>query len=510
MTLPNLDVFAAPSSCPDEAETLAMLVSALERYGEAHIDAQRHDKEHAIVPAVLEDLAGLGVFSASIPPEFGGAGMSLGGVCTLVAALARRDRAVATTVGLHLGLGTRGMVAFGSERMKARYLPSLAAGTRIAAFATTESGAGSDLAAIATRAEARDDTLRISGTKIYVTNGGLAGGYTILAATPGLGGARRGHSLIFLERDDEGLSLGPEEDKLGLRGSSTLTLNLEDLSVPMDRVIGEAGQGMKQIAHVLAWGRTAMAAGCCGTSAAALAATAEHVQTRRQFGRSLSEFDVVREQLADMTALQYTMEALVANTGQAQDDWELLLARSVAAKVFASNANWQICDTAVQLHGGAGFIEETGIPLLLRDARITRIFEGANDVLLVHAGSMAALTAGERRPLGERVNDMALAEAADAVHASLTALRQELTDRFGMQLVRQQRHLHRLGRLMVLREATDAAVLRACAEGTAVARAHARHWLAIARSRVTNCLLEPAEMNDVDILTAAQCTGQRL
>ena len=509
MPLPDLEVFAAPSCSSEEAETLSMLVTALERYGDAHIDARHHDLRHAIEPSVLDDLARLGLFGASIPTEYGGAGMSLGGVCTLVKTLARQDRAVATTLGLHLGLGTRGMVAFGSEQLKTRYLPSLAEGTRIAAFATTEAGAGSDLAAVATRAVAHKGALRVSGTKIYVTNGGLAHGYTILASTPGLGGARRGHSMIFLEREDAGLSLGPEEDKLGLRGSSTCTLNLDDLSVPMDRVIGAAGQGMKQIAHVLAWGRTAMAAGCCGSSAAALAATTEHVQTRRQFGRSLSEFELVREQVADMAALQYATEALVANTGQAQDDWDLLLVRSVAAKVFASEANWQICDTAVQLHGGAGFIEETGIPLLLRDARITRIFEGANDVLLIHAGSMEALTAAERQPLSERVDDAALAAAGDAVQDRLTALRQELTDRFGMQLIRHQRHLHCLGRLTVLREATDAAVLRACAEATEVAKAHARHWIALAEQRANSCLAELPVMTDIDTVATAHYTGQR-
>ena len=461
----------------EESQLLGALRDGVMRLAHVEIRPRQIDSEGHIPGSVLSALAEMGAFGLSIPEEHGGAGFSLQGVCSAVATLAEVDRSVATTIGLHLGLGTRGLIAYGSESLRAKHLPELAAGRKIAAFAATEAGAGSDLAAIATRAiEVAPGRLRIDGTKIYVTNGGLAHVFTIAAATPMLGGARRGHSLILLEKTDAGLEATGEEHKLGLRGSSTTCLHLEGVEVPADRIIGEAGRGMEQLHQVLAWGRTAMAAGCCGAARIALQLTAAHVATRRQFGRPLAAFEVVRGQLADMAALVFAMEALVEHTCAAESDAPLLAARSRAAKIFCSEADWEVCDLAVQLHGGAGFIEETGLPLLLRDARITRIFEGANDVLLVsHGAAEAAAPTVLRTTLGERI----------AQH------RDELRARLGVRLMTRQRLLHRLGRLLVLREAVEAAALRAEAIGTEEARALALHFAQLASSRAAPLFAEP-------------------
>jgi alkylation response protein AidB-like acyl-CoA dehydrogenase len=467
------------------------IIDSIDRYGSDHLDAERIDAEGEVPRTVLEDLAELGLFGVSIPEEWGGAGFSQQAVCSVVAALARHDRSTATSVGLHLGLGTRGLVAFGSDALRERYLPDLAAGDKIAAFAATEAGAGSDLKRIATRAVEVDGRLRVNGSKIYVTNGALAGVYTILAASPGLGGARRGHSLVLLDRADGGLEVGAEEHKLGLRGSSTTTVNLDDLDLPLDRVIGEPGKGMAHAAHVLAWGRTAMASGCIGTSQAAIDATVAHVQTRRQFGKPIGELEVVRDQIADMATLHWVMGAIVRWTNLA--DGDDLIFRSTAAKVLGSESNWEICDTAVQLHGGSGFIEETGMPLLLRDSRITRIFEGANDVLLTHMGSLEAL-APRTPPVWMDEVEPALAERANAFRAKVAAVREELVKRHGVRLVRRARELHRLGQLVMLREAIDATVGRSTAAGTPTALALAARWLDMAASRAsaTEVEIDPA------------------
>ncbi|MBK8010165.1 MAG: acyl-CoA dehydrogenase family protein [Deltaproteobacteria bacterium] len=490
-------IFAGTNT--DEPDVLRSLTQNIDRFGRERIDAKAIDREHRIPRELLREAAVLGLFGLSIPEEHGGAGFSLSGVCTAIAALARWDRSLATTVGLHLGLGTRPLVAFGSAALRERYLPDLAAGSKIAAFATTEPAAGSDLSAIRTTATAtatatematetatatatnelaEANALIVRGDKIYVTNGGLASVVTITASTPSLGGARRGHSLLLLEREDKGVDVGPEESKLGLRGSSTVPLYFDDVRVPMSRVIGEPGKGMSHLEHVLAWGRTAMAAGCTGAARTALMSAVEYVTARVQFGKRLAELDVVKAQVAKMAALCFSMEALVSAVGLVADDPDRLLRRSISAKVFASESDWTVVDMALQLHGGSGFIEETPMPMLLRDARITRIFEGANDVLLVHAGTIEIAQPDTRPDFVEDASPRgALAQQANAFHRRVREKLEALKAAHGLRLLRRHLDIHALGRLVVLRDACDAAVARAIAEGSDSAHSLAQFFL---------------------------------
>ena len=432
-----------------DAPVFAPFIKELDRFMQ-RVDPLQLDRDKRIPPQFLRDLAELGVFGVTLPQDHGGAELGLTGACHVIDALARRDRAIATTVGLHLGLGTRGLVAFGSADQKARYLPDLASGKTIAAFATTEPQAGSDLTHLRTRATIDDrrpaSRLRLTGEKTFVTNGGLAGLYTLTAAT-----SDTARALVLVERTDDGLTIGREENKLGLRGSSTTSLHLE-CDLPLERLIPDSDHD--HLGHILAWGRTAMAAGCAGTAHAALSLTRRHVESRHQFGRPLASQPVVQDQLATMAAYLSATRALVALTANLADQADPLLEPlSLAAKVFASEADWLICDLAVQLHGGGGYIEDTGVALLLRDARITRIFEGANDVLLTRLGQLE-LT----RPM---LKD-------GPAHAPLEALREH-----GIKLLRDPRRLHRAGRLTMLGLAERAISI----DDTAPAR-HARALLA--------------------------------
>jgi alkylation response protein AidB-like acyl-CoA dehydrogenase len=443
---------------------LEALLATVERFGRARLDARATDRAARISDGVLAALADLGIFGLTIPEEHGGAGLDLAAAAEVVRALARHDRAVATTVGLHLGLGTRGLVAFAAPGLAARFLPDLASGKAIAAFGATEAGAGSDLAAIAATATPAGDRLRLSGSKIFVTNARLARVFTFALATPGLGGARRGQSLVVVDRAD-GLAFGAEEDKLGLRGSSTATVHLDGVEVPVARLLGTPGRAASvELPHVLSWGRTLLSAGCAGAAEAALALVAAHVTTRRQFGRPLAALEVVREQVATLAALGRATVALAAAAARAAGDPALLLRRSMAAKVFCSEADGEICDLALQLHGGTGFIEDSGLPLLVRDARVTRIFEGANDVLCTHLGALEVTA-----PLP--------ADPAHELAARVAARRDELLARHGVKLLARARLLHRLGRLVVLREAAGAVA------GLPGADAAAFLELALARSR---------------------------
>jgi alkylation response protein AidB-like acyl-CoA dehydrogenase len=436
------------------------LVEQVERFGRERLDAQAIDANARIPPSVLSDLAELGLFGVTLPEPFGGSGLSLGDACAVIASLARLDRSVAVSVGLHLGLGTRGLVRWGSEAQHARYLPELASGTRIAAFSTTEPGAGSDLALLRTGVKLDGGQLLVRGEKSYVTNGGFAGLFSVAVASPGLGDAARGQSLLLVEPSDAGFAVQREEHKLGLKGSSTTGLVFDDCRLPMDRLLGAPGKGASMLAHILSWGRTLMSAGCCGAAAFALEKASAHVQRRVQFGKPLAAQEVVRDRLAQLHARVFAMEALVAHTSRQADD-EALAVASLSAKVFCSEGAWHVCDEALQLHGALGFIEDTGLALVLRDVRVTRIFEGANDVLLTHLG---ASELARKRTLS--------ADASEAERA-LVALVRQLEARHRLRIFRSPRLLHALGEATAWVEASTAALQRARGTGRPPERARA-------------------------------------
>ena len=228
-----------------EGELLDVLLPQVSRFLAAAVDGFAIDRDGRIPPSVREGIARLGLFGMTLPEAYGGAGLSLGAACRVVAELARVDRSVAIMVGLHAGLGTRGLVELGSPALRARWLPRLASGDCIASFAATEAGAGSALTAIATKGRVVDGGLRIDGEKSYVTNGGFAGLFTVLVRTPGLGG-ERAQSLVCVPAGTRGLGIGAEETKLGIRGSSTVTVSFDDVRVPLDHVLGSPGDGMQQ------------------------------------------------------------------------------------------------------------------------------------------------------------------------------------------------------------------------------------------------------------------------
>lgn len=476
------------------------LAAEVARFAKRAIDARAIDHAAAIPRDVLRGLAELGLFGLTLPEAFGGAGLSMRAAAQVVAELARFDRSVAVTLGLHLGLGTRGLVKYGTAAQHERYLPSLATGERLAAFATTEPQAGSDLSALATKALATaGGALVVNGRKVYVTNGGLAGLYTLAVASPGLGGRERGQSLVLVEKGDAGLTVEAEEHKLGLKGSSTTGLLLEDVTLPATRLLGEPGLAAPALAHILSWGRTLMSAGCVGTARAALDKVHLQVTSRRQFGRPLAALEVVREQVARLEARTFGMAALVDEVARAED--EVLLVRSLAAKVFASEGAWDVVDGALQLHGGLGFIEDTGLALMLRDLRVTRIFEGANDVLLAHLGA-SELTRPLARPALASQVDVTLAGVAtqaDELAKQVEATRQALLARFKVGVFRQPRWMHQLGAACAWREAVDAGVRRAdvTRRGEDVARAAV--LLAEAKARVARLLDEPVPRDLLEV-----------
>jgi alkylation response protein AidB-like acyl-CoA dehydrogenase len=374
----------------EEVETIEMIEDAVRRFGERHIDDAQIDAQADIPSDLLAKMAEMGLFGLTIAKEYGGAGLSMKGACRVCDCLAQVDRSVGVTVGLHAGLGLRGLNYFGSDELKKRYLPDMATGKLIAAFSITEPDAGSDIASVRTTGTEDGDHLIINGSKCFVTNGSFAGVTTIVARTPGLAGSRRGHSMILVPLDLPGIQRDAEEHKLGIKGSSTCSIHFEDVRVPQSHILGRPSRGLDHMNHVLSWGRTMMAGGCIGLATSAFRRTIEQVTNRRQFNRPIGEFGMVREMVARMRALLFGMESTIRLTTRLEDEQpESIVWESSVAKIFNSESAWQITDDAVQLHGGSGFIEETGVARLLRDCRITRIFEGANELLRFHMASAA-------------------------------------------------------------------------------------------------------------------------
>ncbi len=422
----------------EEAEVLELLLPQLERFLARDVDAAAIDRDGHIPEAVRRGAGELGLFGLTIPADAGGSGMSLASACRVVSSIAQVDRSVAIMVGLHAGLGTQGIVQHGSAELQRQWLPRLASGECIASFAATEASAGSDLGAIRTVGEATTDGLRISGEKSYVTNGGFAGLFTVLVRTPGIGGDR-GSSVVCIPRTSAGVEIGREEDKLGIRGSSTVTVRFDGTVIPWSHVLGEAGRGIELTNGLLAWGRTLMSAGCVGTARGALEQTVAYVQARRQFGRTVGDFGATRAHVAFMASRVAAMDAIVRSVARDQGRGAPIETTSAIAKVFTSESAFDVCDRAVQLHGALGFLEPTGVARQLRDCRITRIFEGANDVLLVRIG--AARLATRATP---SLVEIARETTLDALARRFDAAVADVRSRLGIAAIRRQIVLQRI------------------------------------------------------------------
>jgi alkylation response protein AidB-like acyl-CoA dehydrogenase len=475
----------------EEAHVAHALLAEVRRFVRT-IDSHAADREGRFDDEVLDCARALGLYALTIPADHGGLGLSLATTCRVVEAIAERDRSLAISVGLHAGLGTRGIVNLARASVRDRWLPAMANGSRIGAFAATEAGAGSDLTAIRTTLREAEGGYVLDGEKSFVTNGGFAGLFTVLASSPAVGGARA-HTLVGVPAEARGVSLGREEDKLGIRASSTVTVRFDGVRVPAEHVLGAPGHGMALAHGLLAWGRTIMAAGALGTARAALTAALGHATSRRQFGRAIGTFAASREHVASMAARVFAMDAVVSAAAR-EASTDRLESLATVAKIFCSEEAYAVCDQALQLHGALGFIEPVGVARMLRDCRITRIFEGANDVLLVRLG---AERVASRNALGgdfARRTDGAILALAARVDSAVDFVR----GRFGVRAVRHQTILQHLARAEVCLRAAHAA-----------SRVYAAGDDAVLASLAVDDLLVRAERH-LDAIAACEAREERV
>jgi acyl-CoA dehydrogenase family protein 9 len=431
-------LFPFPTIRPEERDTLHMVIESIDRFmSDKTEDIRRYDEKGEQPEEYVEELKALGLFSLIIPEEFEGLGLSNSGYSRVLQQTSRYDASTSLTIGAHSSIGMKALLLFGTQEQKATYLPRLATGELIAAFCLTESGAGSDAASIKTHAVRQaDGSWILNGEKIWITNGGTAGFYTVFARTE----TDEGKITAFIvERGWKGVSSGPKEDKMGIRASCTTTVRFDDVRVPPECVLGEVGKGFKVAMAVLNNGRTGLGGGCVGAMKRLIELSIAQATQRKQFGKSIASFQLIKEKIALMTTLCFASESIVSVVGHLIDsEVEDFSVEAAMSKVFVSEALWTVADEALQIAGGNGFMKEFPYERVVRDSRINRIFEGTNEILRLYVGLSGMKDAGDQlkdvaRSVSGIFNDPikgfgVLSEYASKKMGQLTSLgRQRLT-----------------------------------------------------------------------------------
>jgi acyl-CoA dehydrogenase len=328
---------------------------------------------------LLQKARELGLFGLTIPEEYGGIGLDLAGKCAVEEEMGKTNYGFATVIGNHTGISTTGIVALGTPDQKRKYLPRMASGEWIGAFALTEPQAGSDPAALRTRAVRKGDHYVLNGEKIYITNAGLANVFTVMAVTDPSQGIR-GISAFVLERSFPGFSIGRNELKMGMHGCTTAPLAFTDCEVPAESLLGGEGMGYIQAMKTLTAGRVTIAARCVGMMDKLIAQCVDHMKLRTQGGRKLAEYQGLQWMLADMSVARDAARGLADRAIETIVRGERGTIEASTAKLFNTEALAKVVDCAVQIHGGMGYMREAGIETTYRDARIVRIYEGSSEI----------------------------------------------------------------------------------------------------------------------------------
>ena len=379
-----------PTVSDAQKETLADISGALEGLlGTRAEDFRKWDVAGELPADFIEELKEFGMFGLVIPEEHGGMGLGNMAYSRTLQEVAKYDASIAVTIGAHSSIGMRGLLLFGTEDQNNRYMEKLASGEMIAAYCLTEAGAGSDAAAVMTTAVKEGDQWVLNGNKLWITNGGIADFFTVFAKTPGEGG--RGKMTGFIvTKDMEGVSIGPHEDKMGLRSNSTTTVHLDNVKVPDDNVLGEVGQGFKVAMAILNSGRTGLGGGSVGAMKHLISLSTKQANERETFGAAISSYGLIKKKVAQMVIDCYTAEAAVTMVGGLIDaGYKEYQVEAAISKVYATECLWRTADEALQIAGGNGFMREYPYERIVRDCRINRIFEGTNEILRL----LIALTA---------------------------------------------------------------------------------------------------------------------
>jgi alkylation response protein AidB-like acyl-CoA dehydrogenase len=376
----DLSAGGAPLTVLSEEET--MFRDAVRQFAHDEVAPRVHrmDEEQKIDEDLIPQFFELGLMGIEVPEAMGGTGASFFTAALVVEELSRVDASVGVFVDVQNTLVNNAFLRWGTEELKAKYLPQLTS-ERVGAYALSEAGSGSDAFALATRAVKVEGGYRLTGRKLWITNGAEAGVYVIFAnLDPGAG--YKGITAFIVEREFDGFSVGKKENKLGIRASSTTELILEDVFVPAENLLGEEGRGYKAAIETLNEGRIGIGAQMVGIAQGALDATVKYVGEREQFGKKIGEFQGVQFQIAQMALELEAARLLVYNAARLKDAGHPFVQEAAMAKVYSSQAAQRITSQAIDLFGGYGFTREYPVEKFYRDAKIGTIYEGTSNMQL--------------------------------------------------------------------------------------------------------------------------------
>src|SRR5437899_6237070 len=389
-----------PMVQPAEQAQLDASLARLRTFLDQHLDPSAIDRQAGIPRDLVEGLARLGVFGMTAPKEVGGRGFSQMAYCRVMEEIGSRCASTAIFVNVQHSIGMRALLLFGTPEQNRRWLPPLVRGEKLAAFALTEAEAGSDAANVQTMARPSADGSHflITGEKRYITNGAIAQVLTVMARTPLPGKNETAVTAFLVTPDMPGfVVLEPRMEKLGIRGTATSRLAFRDMAVPTENILGAPGKGLKVALTVLGFGRVTFGASCTGAAKTCLRLAVQHGNTRRQFGRALGEFELIKKKVARMAAGAYAMEAMTNVTAALIDrGLEDYMLETAMLKVFTTEALWMLVSEAFQVHGGGAYFTDRPLERMLRDARINQIGEGANEVLTSFIALVGMRAPGEQ------------------------------------------------------------------------------------------------------------------
>lgn len=342
--------------------------------------SQKVEEEEKIPESVVQKMREMGFFGLSIPEEYGGLGLGTLGECVMNEEFGRVNSCFRSRFGTNNGIGSQGILIDGTSEQKEKYLPRIASGEWTAAFALTEPNAGSDAANIQTKAEKKGDVYFLNGLKHFITNGDIADVVTVMAVTDKTKGPR-GVTAFVVEKTFPGYSVGKIDKKMGIHGNNTSEIVFEDCQVPARNIIGlEEGRGFVTAMKVLEKGRITIAAVCVGTAQYCLDLSIAHSKQRVQFGKPICVNQAIQWMLADMAISIYTARQIVYHTAWCRDQKQRVTQQAAMVKVYCTEMVNRVVDSALQVHGGMGYMKESPIERIYRDMRLYRIFEGTSEV----------------------------------------------------------------------------------------------------------------------------------
>jgi alkylation response protein AidB-like acyl-CoA dehydrogenase len=340
--------------------------------------AIRNDREERFPQEALDGLTRDGWVGLTIPEEYGGGGADPLTYCLVIEELGRGDANVRSILSVHLGLVAGSIARWGTEEQKQQWLPQMATGEALGCFCLTEPDHGSDPASLESTAVREGDSYRLNGSKIFITNGDIAGVALVMARTGGPGA--RGVSAFLVPCDADGFTPKPIHGKLGLRSCDTAEIALDDVVVPASALLGEEGDGIKVALSALDDGRMSLAASCTGLAQNALEAMTSYAQQREQFGKPIVSFQLIQELISDTAVEVEAARLLTWRVADLKTRGEKYTLAASMAKYYASEASVRAANAAVQVHGGYGYVDEFVVGKLLRDARVTTLYEGTSQV----------------------------------------------------------------------------------------------------------------------------------